>query len=133
VKQVMAYRNRFAEFIEQQREAYPERTLDFWAKRWSTPKRKLNPATIARWAKGDRRIGPNNRHVFKDLPFTMDEYYRDMPPSDQTQQRSDVRQYGRTRAKAPRSADIQAAGVVTVATAAKRQVLATDEKVAAAG
>jgi hypothetical protein len=129
----MAYKNRFAEFIEQQRKEYPERTLEFWAKRWSTPRRKLNPATIARWAKGDRRIGPNNRHIFKDLPFTMDEYYRDMPPSDQTQKRSDVRQYGRTRAKAPHVADMQSAGVVTAATAAKRPMRTEQEPAQAAG
>lgn len=128
----MAYRNRFAEFIEQQRREFG-RTLEYWAERWSTPKRKLNPATIARWAKGDRRIGPNNRHVFKDLPFTMDEYYRDMPASDQTQQRSDVRKFGRTRAKTPLAADIAAAGVVTAATAAKRPAQATEEKIAATG
>jgi hypothetical protein len=122
----MAYRNRFAEFIEQQRSEF-NRTLEYWAERWSTPRRKLNPATIARWAKGDRRIGPNNRHVFRDLPFTMDEYYRDMPASDQSQQRSDVRKYGRTRAKAPNVSDMQSAGVVTVASSGKRQIRATEE------
>lgn len=86
-------RNILLEFLEQQRRDF-DRTYEYWAERWG-----VNAATIARWAKGDRRIGPRNRRVFDDLPFTMDEYYRVTPPSDQTQSRSDVRRYGRTRAK----------------------------------
>ena len=100
-------RNPFMEFIEHER-AERGRTLTYWAERWTAEKRKLDPswrgtihpATVARWAKGDRRIGPNNRFIFKDLPFDMDEYYAQVPPSDQTQTRSDVRRFGRTRAAA---------------------------------
>lgn len=112
------YRNLFAEFIEEQRRTN-ERTIEYWATRWN-----VNAGTISRWARGDRRIGANNRHVFKDLPFTMDEYYRLMPPSDQSQKRSDVKKYGRTRAAAGVKSSIAqvaaAAGIVTVANSAKR-------------
>jgi len=75
----------------------------FWAKRWEI----RNEATLRRWARGDRRIGPSNRHIFEDplvaefrfeddpdLRLNMDSYYRFMPPSDQGQTRSDPKRSG---------------------------------------
>ncbi len=112
-------RNILLEFFEEQREKFG-RTYTYWAERWGIK----HPATVARWAKGDRRIGPRHRHVFKDLPFTMDEYYASTPASDPTQARSDVKQFGRTNSKSGKKGKKalgRPAGVVTKATAAKRE------------
>lgn len=42
----------------------------YWAKRWG-----ITYSTITKWAAGFRRISTSNIHVFRDLPFTADEYY----------------------------------------------------------
>src|SRR5437868_6015723 len=96
------YRNLLRDFLLAQRELHPKdpehreqcepcsngeerRKYGYWAQRWNIK----NEATLRRWARGDRRIGPGNRHIFEDplvqefrfaddpeLRFNMDSYYR---------------------------------------------------------
>jgi hypothetical protein len=75
-------RHLLREFYEQSKKDDPKKTYAYWAKRW-----KIEPTLFAKWlqsfdAPTFRRISPRYMDtVFKDLPFSYEEYLRSTPAS----------------------------------------------------
>lgn len=54
-------RDLFGKFLVDQRREHG-RTQRWWAKRW-----RVHPSMVGLWATGERRIGPDNVDVWRDL------------------------------------------------------------------
>lgn len=66
----MATETLIGKFLREQREENPERTFQFWADKWG-----VSYSAVAKWAAGYRPVSTSCRHVFEDMPFSMDDYY----------------------------------------------------------
>jgi hypothetical protein len=57
-------------FLREQYESDPNKTYRYWAERW-----RVSYSAVAKWAAGYRPVSRASHRIFKDLPFSLDEYY----------------------------------------------------------